>query len=201
MALPCPAGTYGPVEGLQRLRDCTICPAGEVIDCGRHSAQHRAALRLNQAMPWIKKKKKKNACLPTPCWQRPPVLQSVHEINTRLPQRKAERAEKLKPSQLFLGGECGLVAAGYSRGATRSRGRANKWHNFAVAKWVCGVNSMRVIPHRNSVVLYWIHKCLVPNAASPCSPSELGSPAARAPCLPAYKPTPIVYRVHSVAWK
>ncbi|XP_033971267.1 zonadhesin-like [Trematomus bernacchii] len=28
VAVPCPAGTYGPNEGLQRLRDCTICPAG-----------------------------------------------------------------------------------------------------------------------------------------------------------------------------
>ncbi|XP_035857407.1 zonadhesin-like [Sander lucioperca] len=28
VAVPCPAGTYGPKEGLQRLRDCTICPAG-----------------------------------------------------------------------------------------------------------------------------------------------------------------------------
>lgn len=30
-ALPCPAGTYGPKEGLQRLKDCTICPAGRVL--------------------------------------------------------------------------------------------------------------------------------------------------------------------------
>lgn len=29
VAIPCPAGTYGPKEGLQRLRDCTICPAGK----------------------------------------------------------------------------------------------------------------------------------------------------------------------------
>lgn len=28
VAVPCPAGTYGTEEGLQRLRDCTICPAG-----------------------------------------------------------------------------------------------------------------------------------------------------------------------------
>ncbi|KAM7413317.1 hypothetical protein PAMA_020621 [Pampus argenteus] len=28
VAVPCPAGTYGPKEGLQRLKDCTICPAG-----------------------------------------------------------------------------------------------------------------------------------------------------------------------------
>lgn len=27
-AFPCPAGTYSSKEGLQRLRDCTICPAG-----------------------------------------------------------------------------------------------------------------------------------------------------------------------------
>lgn len=26
--MPCPAGTFGPREGLQRARDCTICPAG-----------------------------------------------------------------------------------------------------------------------------------------------------------------------------
>lgn len=32
VALPCPAGTYGPIKGLQRLRDCTICPAGRVAD-------------------------------------------------------------------------------------------------------------------------------------------------------------------------
>lgn len=31
VALPCPAGTYGPIEGLQRLRDCTICPAGRLL--------------------------------------------------------------------------------------------------------------------------------------------------------------------------
>lgn len=44
---------------------------------------------------------------------------------------------------------------------------------------------MRVIPHRNSVVLYWIHKFLVLNVALSCSPSKLGSPAARAPaCQP-----------------
>lgn len=44
---------------------------------------------------------------------------------------------------------------------------------------------MRVIPRRNSVVLYEIHKFLVPNAALLCSPSKLGSPAARAPaCQP-----------------
>ena len=30
VAVPCPAGTYGSKEGLQRLRDCTICPAGRV---------------------------------------------------------------------------------------------------------------------------------------------------------------------------
>lgn len=30
-AFPCPAGTYSPKEGLQRLRDCTICPAGRVL--------------------------------------------------------------------------------------------------------------------------------------------------------------------------
>lgn len=29
VAIPCPAGTYGLKEGLQRLRDCTICPAGK----------------------------------------------------------------------------------------------------------------------------------------------------------------------------
>ncbi|MEQ2279189.1 hypothetical protein AMECASPLE_006848 [Ameca splendens] len=28
MAVPCPAGTYGPKEGLQRMTDCAICPAG-----------------------------------------------------------------------------------------------------------------------------------------------------------------------------
>ncbi|XP_014845642.1 PREDICTED: uncharacterized protein LOC106919650 isoform X3 [Poecilia mexicana] len=28
VALPCPAGSYGPKEGLQRLKDCAICPAG-----------------------------------------------------------------------------------------------------------------------------------------------------------------------------
>lgn len=28
VAVPCPAGTYGAREGLQNLRDCTICPAG-----------------------------------------------------------------------------------------------------------------------------------------------------------------------------
>lgn len=33
VAVPCPAGTYGPNEGLQRLRDCTVCPAG--IDGGK----------------------------------------------------------------------------------------------------------------------------------------------------------------------
>lgn len=38
VAVPCPAGTYGPKEGLQRLRDCTICPAGRVlIDIGKPS--------------------------------------------------------------------------------------------------------------------------------------------------------------------
>lgn len=31
VAVPCPAGTYGLKEGLQRLRDCTICPAGRVL--------------------------------------------------------------------------------------------------------------------------------------------------------------------------
>lgn len=31
IALPCPAGTYGPKEGLQRLKECTICPAGRVL--------------------------------------------------------------------------------------------------------------------------------------------------------------------------
>lgn len=30
VAVPCPAGTYGSKEGLQRLRDCTICPAGRL---------------------------------------------------------------------------------------------------------------------------------------------------------------------------
>ncbi|XP_056906306.1 multiple epidermal growth factor-like domains protein 11 [Takifugu flavidus] len=28
VAIPCPAGTYGAQEGLQNLRECTICPAG-----------------------------------------------------------------------------------------------------------------------------------------------------------------------------
>ncbi|TSQ58043.1 Sodium channel subunit beta-3 [Bagarius yarrelli] len=32
VAIQCPAGTYGPKEGLQREKDCTICPAG-VKDC------------------------------------------------------------------------------------------------------------------------------------------------------------------------
>lgn len=31
VAVPCPAGTYGPKEGLQRLRDCPICPAGRIL--------------------------------------------------------------------------------------------------------------------------------------------------------------------------
>lgn len=31
VALPCPAGTYGAPEGLQKLRDCTICPAGRLL--------------------------------------------------------------------------------------------------------------------------------------------------------------------------
>lgn len=31
VVVPCPAGTFGPKEGLQRLRDCTICPAGTVL--------------------------------------------------------------------------------------------------------------------------------------------------------------------------
>ncbi|XP_077422977.1 uncharacterized protein LOC144052618 isoform X3 [Vanacampus margaritifer] len=28
VAIPCPAGSYGPKEGLRRVTDCTICPAG-----------------------------------------------------------------------------------------------------------------------------------------------------------------------------
>lgn len=129
MALPCPAGTYGPVEGLQRLRDCTICPAGELIDCGRHSAQHRAALRLNQAMPRIKKKEKK--CMSSHSVLAAAACPTVSAWNKHAAAAaQAERAEKLKPSQLFLWGECGLVAAGYSRGATRSSGRVNKRHSL-----------------------------------------------------------------------
>lgn len=31
VALPCPAGTYGTQEGLQKLRDCTVCPAGMLL--------------------------------------------------------------------------------------------------------------------------------------------------------------------------
>lgn len=31
IAIQCPAGTYGPKEGLQRERDCAICPAGTNI--------------------------------------------------------------------------------------------------------------------------------------------------------------------------
>lgn len=31
VAVPCPSGTYGSKEGLQRLRDCTMCPAGRVL--------------------------------------------------------------------------------------------------------------------------------------------------------------------------
>ena len=31
VALPCPAGTYGAPEGLQKLRDCTVCPAGRLL--------------------------------------------------------------------------------------------------------------------------------------------------------------------------
>lgn len=31
VALPCPAGTYGAQEGLQKLRDCTVCPAGRSL--------------------------------------------------------------------------------------------------------------------------------------------------------------------------
>lgn len=31
VAMPCPAGTYGAQEGLQKLRDCTICPAGRFL--------------------------------------------------------------------------------------------------------------------------------------------------------------------------
>lgn len=31
VALPCPAGTYGAQEGLQKLRDCTVCPAGRLL--------------------------------------------------------------------------------------------------------------------------------------------------------------------------
>lgn len=31
VAIQCPAGTYGPKEGLQREKDCTICPAGRPL--------------------------------------------------------------------------------------------------------------------------------------------------------------------------
>lgn len=31
VAVPCPAGSYGPKEGLQRLKDCAICPAGTAL--------------------------------------------------------------------------------------------------------------------------------------------------------------------------
>lgn len=36
VVVPCPAGTYGPKVGLQRLRECTVCPAGRaLIDSGK----------------------------------------------------------------------------------------------------------------------------------------------------------------------
>lgn len=31
IAIQCPEGTYGPKEGLQRERDCAICPAGTQV--------------------------------------------------------------------------------------------------------------------------------------------------------------------------
>lgn len=42
VALPCPAGTYGPQDGLQKLRDCTVCPAG--INSGSNCTWHKSIL-------------------------------------------------------------------------------------------------------------------------------------------------------------
>ncbi|XP_038155551.1 uncharacterized protein LOC119792815 [Cyprinodon tularosa] len=42
VAIPCPAGTYGPKEGLQRLKDCLICPAG--FYCLEGSSQRPTSL-------------------------------------------------------------------------------------------------------------------------------------------------------------
>lgn len=42
VALPCPAGTYGPQDGLQKLQDCTICPAG--INSGSNGTWQKSIL-------------------------------------------------------------------------------------------------------------------------------------------------------------
>ncbi|CAB1443711.1 unnamed protein product [Pleuronectes platessa] len=49
VAQPCPAGTYGPKEGLQRLRDCTICPAAPG-DPSPSSCAHRV-ITVKKARP------------------------------------------------------------------------------------------------------------------------------------------------------